>query len=100
MLTLLFVLEMGFKMAKRTMIILGLWRWGSGWWKRVKRWRKKRVDWMDGNLEDWDLGLWQEMEQDKRVKERLRGILEAEESGAAEVDNIEEVLVEDEHAVA
>lgn len=102
-LVLLFVLEMAFKMTKRTMVILGLWRWlGRGWWKRVRRWRRKKQvpDWMDGNLEDWDLGMWQEMEQDGRVRDRLRGILEAEEGDelAAALMDVEEevgeVLVE------
>lgn len=87
-LVLLFILQMGFKMAKRTMVILGLWRWGRGWWKRVRRSREKPVDWIEGNLEDWDLGLWQEMERDKGVRERLRGILEAEERGG--VGQVEE----------
>lgn len=93
-LVLLFVLQMGFKMTKRTMVILGLWRWGKGWWKRVRRSRKKPVDWIEGNLEDWDLGLWQEMEKDRGVRERLRGILEAEER------NDEVVLMDEERVVA
>lgn len=41
---------------------------------------------MDSNLEDWDLGLWQEMEQDPVIKEKLRGILEAEETGLVAAD--------------
>lgn len=85
----LFVLELGFNMAKRTMTILGLWRWGRGRFQRVKRWRKvAREDWMDGNLEDWNLGLWQEMEKDRRVRERLAGILEEEERGVSGVDGV------------
>lgn len=90
MIILLIILEMGFKMTKRTMVILGLWQWGRGWWKRAKRWRKKSVDWMEANLEDWDLGLWQEMEQDSTVKERLKGILTAEERGTVGVDEATE----------
>ncbi|KUI54532.1 hypothetical protein VP1G_01891 [Cytospora mali] len=83
----LFVIELGFKMAKRTMTILGLWRWGRGRFRLVKRWRKvRREDWMDGNLEDWDLGLWQEMEKDPRVRERLAEILEVEEGDTVGVD--------------
>ncbi|CAN8101972.1 unnamed protein product [Discula destructiva] len=76
---LLFILQMGLKMAKRAMVILGLWRWGQDWWKRLRRSRKKPADWVEGNLEDLDLGLWQQMEKDPGVRERLRGILEAEE---------------------
>lgn len=80
-LTVLFLLELGFKMAKRSMLILGFWRWSRDWWKRGKRWRRKKSDWMNSNLEYWDLGLWQEMEKDPGVKEKLRAILEAEEIG-------------------
>lgn len=93
---LLFVLQMGLKMAKRTMVILGLWRWGKGWWQRVRRSRKEPVDWVEGNLEDWDLGLWQEMEKDQGVRERLRGILEAEEKGGVGEDD----FADDEHVRA
>lgn len=93
MLAVLFVLEMGYKMTKRTMVIMGLWRWGRGWLERARWWRGKQVDWMDGNLEDWDLGMWQEMEQDKMVKERLRGILDAEERGVGDAEEEEPVQV-------
>lgn len=84
---LLFVVQMGLKMAKRTMVVLGLWRWGQGWWKRVRRSRKKPVDWIEDNLEEWDLGLWQEMEKDPGVRERLRGILATEERGCTGEDD-------------
>lgn len=88
----LFVLELGFKMAKRTLTIMGLWRWGRGWWKRLRSWKKvRKEDWMEGNLEDWDLGLWQEMEKDPLVTKRLRGMLQAEESGGGALDVHEEI---------
>ncbi|PSS05237.1 hypothetical protein BD289DRAFT_400131 [Coniella lustricola] len=98
-LVLLFVLEMGFRMARRTLVILGLSRWGRGWWKRLQIWRKDRSNtggdnddlWVQGNLEEWDLSLWQEMEQDPVVKGRLKAVLETEENGG-------EVRVEDEVA--
>lgn len=96
----LFVLELGFKMAKRTLTIMGLWRWGRGWWKRLKSWKKvRKEDWMESNLEDWDLGLWQEMEKDPLVMKRLRGILQVEEEGEGAVDideGVEELVVVDE----
>lgn len=58
----------------------------------------RREDWMDSNLEDWDLGLWQEMEKDPLVTKRLRGMLQAEESGngALDIDEVVEELVVDE----
>lgn len=86
----LFILELGMKMAKRSMSKLGFWRRSRDWWKRGKRWGKKRPGWMDNNLEDWDLGLWQEMEQDPDVKEKLRGILKEEETGLVAADSVVE----------
>lgn len=44
---------------------------------------------MDGNLEDWDLGLWQEMEKDRRVRARLVDILAEEERGVAGLDGVD-----------
>lgn len=85
-LVVLFIIEMGYKMARRMMLTSGLWRWSRDWWKRGKWWGKKRSDWMENNLEDWDLGLWQGMEQDEEVKKKLRGILEAEEAGFVAAD--------------
>lgn len=75
----LFVLDLGFKMAKRTLTILGLWKWGRGWFMQVRRWRKEgREDWLDGHLEEYDLGLWQEMEKDRKVRGRLARISEGD----------------------
>lgn len=54
---------------------------------------------MESNLEDWDLGLWQEMEKDPLVMKRLRGILQVEEEGEGAVDideGVEELVVVDE----
>lgn len=96
----LFVLELGFKMAKRTLTIMGLWRWGRGWWKRLRSWKKvRKEDWMESNLEDWDLGLWQEMEKDPLVTKKLRAILQDEEGGDGAVgldEGVEELVVVDE----
>ncbi|KAJ0118727.1 hypothetical protein J7T55_012981 [Diaporthe amygdali] len=96
----LFVLELGFKMAKRTLTIMGLWKWGRGWWKRLKTWKKvRKEDWMESHLENWDLGLWQEMEKDPLVTKRLRSMLQAEESGEGAIDTdqgVEELVLEEE----
>ncbi|EON96401.1 putative phospholipid-transporting atpase 1 protein [Phaeoacremonium minimum UCRPA7] len=93
LLVVLFVLvgmELGYKVAKRTLIIMGLWKWRWSWLWRISRWctwRKGREKELNRSLEEWDLELWQEMEQDPLVKERLKGILESEEDGVeAEVD--------------
>ncbi|ROW16574.1 hypothetical protein VPNG_01460 [Cytospora leucostoma] len=82
----LFVLDVSFKMAKRTLTTFGLWRWSGGCFRRVKRWKNTtREDWADGNIEEWDLGLWQELEKDRKVREQLRSMLEEEESGTSGV---------------
>lgn len=65
-------------MAKRTLVILGLRHWRRGW--------SKQADRMDDNQEEWDLGMWQEMEKDKTVKERLDRILDAEERGVRDAE--------------
>lgn len=96
-LAVIYVLEMGLKMAKRTVVvILGEWRW-HGWWGGKKK--RREDDWMEGNLEDWDVGLWQEMEQDEAVKARLKGILEAEERAMAGVGEVED-FTDNEHVDA
>lgn len=90
LLVVLFVLvcmELGYKVAKRTLIIMGLWKWRWSWLWRISRWctwRKGREKELNRSLEEWDLELWQEMEQDPLVKERLKGILESEEDGVEE----------------
>lgn len=93
---LIYILEMGLKMAKRNVVIMfGAWHW-PGWWIGKKNKRSRQQDWVEGNLEDWDVGLWQEMEQDPAVRARLRGILEAEERAMAGVGE-EEDVVDSEH---
>lgn len=77
----LFVLELGFKMTKRTLVVTGLWkwRWPWMWWSRARGPGRPRGT--DKNLEDWDLELWQEMEKNPEVRERMRRILEEERVG-------------------
>lgn len=88
----LYMLEMGYKMAKQMTVALGLWKRGRVWRDRV--WHPRRgaqASWTDNNSEDWDLGMWQVMEQDKEVKERMQKILEMEEHG---IDDAEEDTLE------
>lgn len=54
------MIELLFKAAKRAMLVAGLWHWPP--------WQKKRLG---DNVEEWDLELWQEMEQDPVVKKKL-----------------------------
>lgn len=74
------LLELLGKATKRNLRVAGLWKWPP--WKKAGA-----VD----NVEEWDLELWQEMEQDPAVRERLRRLAhdepeEEEEEEAMEVD--------------
>ncbi|KAK9780890.1 putative Phospholipid-transporting ATPase [Seiridium cardinale] len=60
-------LELGFKAIKRNLIVGGLWQWPP--------WQKRAVG---ESAEDWHLELWQELEQDPLMKEKLRQINEGE----------------------
>ncbi|KAI1841589.1 hypothetical protein JX265_004681 [Neoarthrinium moseri] len=70
----LICLELGFKAIKRNMIIGGLWQWPP--WKRRAP---------GDSAEEWHLELWQELEQDPYMQERLRKINEGTE-GNEEVE--------------
>jgi phospholipid-translocating ATPase len=81
------LLELSLKIVKRRLIGLGLYR--------LKPW-KGRGDPGEG-VEDWDLEVWQEMEQDPVMRERLRKMANGEEDGDGEDEDEEdaEVMVED-----
>ncbi|CAJ2513049.1 Uu.00g011680.m01.CDS01 [Anthostomella pinea] len=63
-------IEFACKAAKRQLILAGLWRWPP--WKRED---------LDENLENWSRELWQELEKDPVVRERLRQALNEGEEG-------------------
>jgi phospholipid-translocating ATPase len=86
----LFVLELAFKQSKRylrRMLMAGAWRngdestlWredGSSWREKKERWlgsrvwswsRRKMRKWMEA---EWDVGVWQEIEAEGGMRERL-----------------------------
>ncbi|KAM0462983.1 hypothetical protein ACHAPV_003108 [Trichoderma viride] len=70
------MIELLFKAAKRGMLVAGLWHWPP--WQRKK---------MGDNVEEWDLELWQEMEQDPAVRRKLAKMAR---------DNDEELDLDDE----
>lgn len=77
----LFVLDVGFKIAKRTLRTFGLWQRSRGCLRQVKRWENaRRENWRDENIEEWGLRLWQELEKDRKVREQLTSMLEEEEN--------------------
>ncbi|KAK4081955.1 hypothetical protein Purlil1_11456 [Purpureocillium lilacinum] len=63
------LMELCGKAAKRGLLVAGLWRWPP--------WGKNRLS---ENVEEWDLELWQEMEQDPTIRARLRLLAQDEES--------------------
>ncbi|KAJ8129429.1 hypothetical protein O1611_g4200 [Lasiodiplodia mahajangana] len=66
-------LDITFKFVKRNLIVYGLWNWPP--------WGRRNADDSPENCENWDRQLWQELEQDPAVRERLRQALLDEDSG-------------------
>ncbi|KAK3306691.1 uncharacterized protein B0T15DRAFT_150032 [Chaetomium strumarium] len=78
-------LELAYKSVKRNLMVAGLWKWGRKW-LRGSTWKTAfcstttttRGDFMwpeegaKGNPEEWDVNLWQVMEQDPAIRETLR----------------------------
>lgn len=83
------VVELGYKVLKRNLIVMGVWKYRWRWlswklWKKCARQRRLPRLHLDRHeadfaAEKWDLELWQEMEQDPTVKERLRLICQGDE---------------------
>ncbi|KAI5466004.1 hypothetical protein BGZ63DRAFT_120499 [Mariannaea sp. PMI_226] len=59
---LLGLFEMVMKVVRRLLLIAGLWDWRP--WKQSRRGSK--------NIEEWDVELWQELEQDPDMRSRLK----------------------------
>ncbi|KAI1129536.1 hypothetical protein F5Y10DRAFT_238126 [Nemania abortiva] len=66
-------LDITFKFVKRNLIVYGLWNWPP--------WGRRNADDSPENCENWDRQLWQELEQDPAIRERLRQALLDEELG-------------------
>ncbi|KAH6632204.1 hypothetical protein F5144DRAFT_512375 [Chaetomium tenue] len=76
-------LELAYKSVKRNLIVAGLWRRGWKWltwstWKAAfwslspgagARWPEEGIN--KGSLEEWDVELWQVMEQDPAIRDTL-----------------------------
>ncbi len=99
-LTMLFVLgflavmELGYKAVKRNLVVMGIWKYRWRWLSRTglrKLFRSRRAVGPGLILEDeeddeeWDLELWQEMEREPAVKERLKMMIQ-EENGLGRED--------------
>lgn len=55
------LLELCGKVVRQWLLVAGLWQWRP--WKRRS---------LGDNMEEWDVELWQEMEQDPAMRERFR----------------------------
>ncbi|KAK5990757.1 Phospholipid-transporting ATPase dnf1 [Cladobotryum mycophilum] len=80
------LMELLFKAIKRNMLVAGLWQWPP--WQRKK---------LGDNVEEWDLELWQELEQEPEVQKNLAKIArddQDEEEEEEEADDFEEIEID------
>ncbi|KAM7195758.1 hypothetical protein V8F20_007328 [Naviculisporaceae sp. PSN 640] len=97
---LLIAIELAYSSVKRNLIVLGLWKWGWKWmhwstWKNAfgPSASSGAAGWDDGgqqstSLEDWDVELWQVMENEPSIRATLRKMSRL--GGVDEVDDEEE----------
>jgi phospholipid-translocating ATPase len=62
------VAEVAAKVVRRNLVVAGMWKWPP--WKRRE---------LSGRMEEWDVELWQEMEQDPSIRAQLARMCRAEE---------------------
>jgi phospholipid-translocating ATPase len=74
--------ELTFVAVRRNLVIRGQWKWPP--WKRER---------LDGNVEEWDLGLWQEVERDPIMRENLKRM--ARDDSVNEDGHLDETLNEE-----
>lgn len=99
----LVTIEVAYKAVKKYLVSMGLWKHGrqvrEKIWKKITscgRSRRKRaplVDVAEEEEDDWDTELWQMLERDPAIKERLRLICQAEDEAINGVER--EVDVDD-----
>ncbi|KAJ4289377.1 drs2 neo1 protein [Collariella sp. IMI 366227] len=95
---LLTCLELAYKSVKRNLIVAGLWKMGRKWlkgstWKQAF-WSSTNAGaggvWEEGtkgSLEEWDVELWQVMEQSPEIRETLRKMSQLDYSDEGVVDD-------------
>ncbi|KAF5017791.1 hypothetical protein F66182_10255 [Fusarium sp. NRRL 66182] len=66
------------KCAKRLLLLAGLWDWPP--WGKSRR---------GENIEEWDVELWQELEQDPALRERLKRLARDEPLDEGEEDDVD-----------
>lgn len=78
------LMEIVMKCCKRLLVIGGLWQWPP--WGQSRR---------DDNIEEWDVELWQELEQDPAMRQRLQRLSRDEPEDEDEAD-LDDIIVEEE----
>ena len=76
-LSILGLFELSMKTLKRYMVVTGMWKWPP--------WRQRTFD---GDVEEWDIQMWQELEQDPVMWERFKRLARDEsedDDGSVEV---------------
>lgn len=58
------LMELLIKVTKRNMLVAGLWQWPP--WNRSNNSRRR-----GGNVEEWGVELWQELEQEPKMRKKL-----------------------------
>ena len=92
--------ELGYRAIKRSVVVMGLWRWGWKWlswatWRKVFRGGVGAAwsgDGVQESVEEWGVEIWQEMERDPDVRMMLRKMAH----GEVEEGEPEEVLGQEE----
>ncbi|KAK8131218.1 hypothetical protein PG984_007656 [Apiospora sp. TS-2023a] len=79
---LLMTVELVYRAVKRNMILARMWRWPP--------WKKSETD---KSLEEFHLEMWQELEQDPVIQEKLRQILKEERGEVTEEEEDDAVTV-------
>ncbi|KAK3935563.1 hypothetical protein QBC46DRAFT_397213 [Diplogelasinospora grovesii] len=102
---LLVCIELAYRSIKRSLVVSGLWKWGWKWlswstWRKAFGPSSSGLTWWSGDgtktssLEDWDVELWQTMEQDPAIKETLRKMSRLGHEEEVVVDNVDDATEE------
>ena len=76
------LMELAMKTVRRNLLVAGVWKWPP--------WRNRGLS---DNIEEWDLELWQELEQDPVIRARLKVLAQ---DGDADENVLKDELMEDE----
>jgi phospholipid-translocating ATPase len=78
------LMEIVMKCSKRLLLVGGLWQWPP--WGQSRR---------GDNIEEWDVELWQELEQDPAMRQRLQRLSRDKPVDEDEPD-LDDIIIEEE----